>query len=193
VERTFVSAAYPALVGATSLALRLGLPQMSGSGRFYVTSVGSGPSDPFRGYLSHRLALQSGIGQNRSIFSMRINRNPHLRNKRHKPNHPAAYAVRCAPISGVDVQEDACLRAEPLGLNPGAISLVGQTGRLPPANRLRCPSHAEAWAEPETAHPIDSFDKTDQRTLESFDSRAGSVDCNAFERSIDGRGPWCCG
>ena len=40
-------------------------------------------------------------------------------------------------------------------------------------------------AHGKTAHPIDIFDKTDQRTLESFDSLAGRADCNACERRSD--------
>jgi hypothetical protein len=40
-------------------------------------------------------------------------------------------------------------------------------------------------ARARTAHPIDSFDMTGQRTLETFDSRAGRTDCTASNRRSD--------
>jgi hypothetical protein len=93
------------------------------------------------------------------------------------------------------VQEDACHRLmEQAARTPWRPSDLSHywaqslrwdyVGRLPPASRLCYALHSRA-ARGKTPHPIDSFDKTGQRTLETFDSLAVRMDYAASERRND--------
>src|SRR3954462_4736051 len=65
------------------------------------------------------------------------------------------------------------------------VSLVGQCRQAPPCELLLGTRNTCVWRGPRTAHPIVSFDKTDQLTLGRFDSRKGGCDYNAFYRRND--------
>ena len=147
-------------------------------------------------YLSHRLALQAEIGQIRSIIRigsqlLPFNRYDQTNPTTRDPSHGACQN------RGQDVQEDACRRY--LGRKrdppPSANSLVGQMGRLPPANRIGL-FRTRSVAQADTAHPIVNFDTIDRLTLERFDSRAGRLGCNSSARRSGGgtrgseTGPW---
>ena len=143
--------------------------------------------------------MQAAIGQNRLIFPSRSNwpRRIVTNGKPHRRTSSRDAHQKSGPK---DVQEDARRRRkEPKSSCANAQSLWwDNVGRLPPANHLDLfaklpakPALAEAWScvlalprglDRKMAHPIDSFDKTDQRTLGTFNSLAGRTDYNASER-----------
>ena len=151
------------------------------------------------GYSSHRLAVQAGIEQNRSIFPTR-SKLPRIIAINGTIDPPARLAQRgLIPAGGharktlatLKPQVHHLLASGPItGRRLRAQSLWwDKVGRLPPANQLAdasatlanqcCPAHTEM------AHPKDSFDKTGQRTLGRSNSLAGRIDCNASNSRSD--------
>jgi hypothetical protein len=150
-------------------------------------------------YSSHRLAVQAGIEQNRSIFPTR-SKLPRIIAINGTFDPPARLAQRgLVPAGGHARKTLAILKRQihhlratgPItGRRLRAQSLWwDKVGRLPPANQLAdasvslanqcCPAHTEM------AHPKDSFDKTGQRTLGRSNSLAGRIDCNASNSRSD--------
>src|SRR5262245_16945527 len=129
--------------------------------------------------------MQAAIGQNRLIFPKRTKRPVSI--VTNAVTEPAGSSAWVHTRLAEDVQGRSSTPGNTArAALPSAKSLWwDNVGRLPPANCSHPESHSRV-ARRETAHPIVSFDKTDQRTLGSFDSRMGRIDYNAFYRHNGG-------
>ena len=154
---------------------------MSPAVKLVCSQCGSGQVLLIRSWLlSHRLAVQAEIGQNRSIFPKRTKRPVSI--VTNGVTEPAGSRECGTHRSG---RGRAGRRLPPGNTAYAAIaaaqSLYGGTMLAgSPLRTALAPRYTLVCARHETAHPIDSFDKTGQRTLESFNSLAGRTDCNAL-------------
>ena len=126
--------------------------------------------------------MQAEIGQNRSIFPIRSKLPRIIGNDDLTGPARLVRAMRDNSRLWMCRKTLATRFADHYGHAPRAKSVVGQFGRLPPASRLRSAPIRLRTVPGKTAHPKDSFDKTDQRTLETFNSRAGKAGCIASVR-----------
>jgi hypothetical protein len=132
--------------------------------------------------------VQAEIGQNRSVFPCRSNLPRKL--DINGTTEPPRLLARCAPKAGHGLAGRRSPPRQPRTFSPrcdrppacrrslGAKSKGGTKLAGSPLRTIGVTRRTGCTACARTAHPIVSFEKTGQRTLETFNSHAGRTDCN---------------